>query len=420
MSLLDSLAIMDAILFHASHARLKGSESAVLNAILHNTARYGRLAPLRCSHRYLAVYSGVHEKRHGEPLKALHEQGFIDYRKGTPTKDAVGHKNTQSEIRLRVPKGWEGFRDGGWNKQSSRDGQPSEGQAESGIGHEDRDPSSSDDQEGHEDRDLPSPGLSDSTEGHEDRGPSFPRVTETVTEGSRSSLPQGHGDRDLEGHEDRDPKGHGVDTPNGESLKRGVLKREVLNGKTETPPPIAKASLGVDAQSATDQQNVPTSSTSRAKGPEALNGGSPLANAEPHSPELGAEASAVAALSSLTRHVKEAGQSHLNAERRNEIINACTRLIEKDPEIEDQDLHYLLGLWAGDRALVNANHLYDHMRRHKKYLSQFARDMEAVDRGEPVPDEWMQAGIVYGQQKRNKRVAEENRAEDQDNAAVSK
>lgn len=410
MSLLDSLAVMDAILYHSSNARLKGAEAAVLNSILHNTVRYGRLAPLRCSHRFLAAYSGVNEKRHGEPLKSLHEQGFIDYRKGMPTKDAGGHKNTQSEIRIRIPEGWQNFRDGSWNKKASA-ASPASGQGEEGEGHEDRDPHPIDLNKGHEDRDPVSNGASEN-EGHEDRDPEFAWVTESVTGESRSSLPIGHGDRESKSHGVRELKGHGVDTPNGvTSLKRGGSLRGALIGETQSSPPTAEPSVGdgIEAGSATPPMpSVQDSGSGTQPGsthslPPIVGGRNVGTNGETE-----AMNSARAALSALVLCVKGEHQSRLTPERQDEIVASCADLLERDPDIEVQDLHYLLGLWAGDRGLENANFLSEHMLRNKKHLRQVILDMEKLDDGAATaPDAWLKIGIIHGQRKRQQRQVED-------------
>lgn len=392
MEFVELLAVMSAIRFFACRARLKPSEQDVLNAVLHHTVRYGRTV-LLSSHGYLAKYTGYAPKTHGLPLKGLHEKGFIVYQQGSPKKDSSGHRHTQSQIRVIIPEGWEAFKDNSWVGRFANEGETDP--------FENGSSSSKDAGEGHLNEGLETQDLhAVDSEGLETRDP---KVSNLQTQRSRNSRPDGLESPDLQGLEIGGTK-RGV-------VNRGVLKREVLNGKTLTDPPSAEQKLGAaDAEQSHASMTAKTSppATSRPKGPEAPSSGSPLVLLNPRNPELNAETSAVAALGSLERHVKDAGRRRLTTERRDEIVTACTRLIETDPEIEDQDLHYLLGLWAGDRELGNANHLGEHMRRNKKYLSKFTRDMEANGRGEePVPDEWLKAGIVHGQQKRKRRIAED-------------
>lgn len=181
-----------------------------------------------------------------------------------------------------------------------------------------------------------------------------------------------------------------------------------MSGETQPDLPLAEQALGAaDAArgSATAKAKTHHPSSSRPKGPQAPERGAHLTLVEAYSPEDGGEDSARATLAALERHITAEGRKRLTVERRDEIVTACVRLIEKDADIETEDLHYLLGFWAGDRALENANHLYSHMRRHKRYLGQLARDMESKGRGAD-PDEWLKIGVVHGQQKRAARVAE--------------
>lgn len=181
------------------------------------------------------------------------------------------------------------------------------------------------------------------------------------------------------------------------------MKRGDSNGETQTGPPFAEQTLGAaDAArdaSASDSSDTPASS--RPKGPKALEGGTHLSLVEVYRPEESREASARAALAALLRQVKDAGRRRLTADRQDEIVERCARVLEKNSDIEDQDLHYLLGLWAGDRALENANFLHEHMSRNKRFLPQVISDMEARGFGDDSdPEEWLKVGILHGQSKR--------------------
>lgn len=410
MEFIELLAVTSAINFFACRARLKPSEQDVLHAVMHHTIRYGR-TEVRASHGFLAKFTGYAPKTHGLPLKGLHEKGFIEYRQGSPKKSGTGHRHTQSLIRVRIPEGWESFKDNAWLERfASGD----EGES-SGSPFEGRPPSESSapgegdyPKEGLESRDLPA----SEGEGLESRDP---KVSNLVTQGSRISRPYGLESRDLEGLESRGPEGHEIG-----GTKRGVLKREVLkrgdlvrgasDGEPPTDLPLAEQALGAAdaAQESSTSRAKDNHPSSRPQGPKAPEGGTHLALVDAHNPEESGETSARTALTSLLREVKDAGRRRLGAERRDEIITGCARLIEADPEIEDQDLHYLLGLWAGDRALENANHIYSHMRRNKRHLSQFIRDMETMGRGDDSDlSEWLRAGIVHGQKKRAARVQAE-------------
>ena len=406
MEMIESLAVTSAIHFFVCRARLKPSEQDVLHAILHHTVRYGH-TELRASHGYLAKFTGYAPKTHGLPLKGLDAKGFIEYRQGSPKKSATGHKHTQSYIRVRIPEGWESFKDNSWVERFASDdesggGSPFEGRppSESQASGEGERP-----MKGLESHDLsPSEGL-------ESRDPlrgEDAKVSNLVTRRSRISRPYGLESHDLEGLEIRGPEGLEIGGTKRGDLKRGVLEREDLDGETQTDLPLAEQALGAsdDAQtSATEKSKAQHPSSSRPEEPQAPDRGGHLSLVEAYSPEDGDETSARAALAALERHITKDGRKRLTVERRDEIVTGCSRLLEKDPDIEAEDLHYLLGLWAGDRALENANHLYSHMRRNKRHLTQLARDMEARGRGDD-PDEWLKVGIVHGQQKRNARLAD--------------
>lgn len=395
MEMIESLAVLSAIHFFACRARLKPSEQDVLNAVLHNTVRYGR-TEFKTSHRFLAKYTGYAPKTHGAPLKGLHEKGFITYRQGSPKKSATGHRHTQSLIRVRIPEGWEAFKDNAWVERFASD----EGSGDSSP-FEGRPPSES---KARGEGDRPGEGL----ESRDLVASTDPKVSNLVTRRSRNSRPYGLESRDLEGLESRGPEGlESRGTKRGD-LKRGDSKRGDLSGETQPDLPLAEQALGASGdarQSATKAAKAQHPSSSRPQGPQAPDRGSHLTLVEAHNPEESGEGSARAALASLERHITRDGRKRLTVERRDEIITGCSRLIEKDSDIEAEDLHYLLGFWAGDRALENANHLYSHMRRNKRHLNQLARDMEAQGRG-PDPDEWLKVGIVHGQQKRTARLAE--------------
>lgn len=406
MEMIESLAVLSAIHFFACRARLKPSEQDVLNAVLHNTIRYGR-TEFKASHRFLAKYTGYAPKTHGAPLKGLHEKGFITYRQGSPKKSATGHRHTQSLIRVRIPEGWEAFKDNAWverfaSDEGSGDSSPFEGRPPS----ESKAPGEGDRPgEGLESRDLRV------VEGLESRDPAAstdPKVSNLVTRRSRNSRPYGLESRDLEGLESRGPEGlESRGTKRGD-LKRGDSERGDLSGETQPDPPLAEQTLGAaDAAqgSAASKSKSQHPSSSRPEGPKAPDRGAHLSLVEAYSPEEGGETSARAALASLERHITQDGRKRLTVERKDEIITGCARLLEKDPEVEEEDLHYLLGLWAGDRALENANYLYSHMRRNKRHLGQLAHDMEARGRGTD-PEEWLKVGIIHGQQKREARQAE--------------
>lgn len=396
MEFIELLAVMSAIQFFACRARLKPSEQDVLNAVLHHTVRYGR-SSLLASHSYLAKFTGYGPKTHGAPLKGLHEKGFIEYKQGSPKKDASGHRHTQSKIRVRIPEGWEHFKDNSWVARFADGG---DAPFESRPPSESKDLGEGDLQQGLESPDLPDVETGEGLETQD------PKVSNLQTPRSRNSGPYGLESPDLEGLE--------IGVPNGESLERGVLRRGVLSEETQPDPPTAEASLGATdvahSPDASTAEPSPRSSSRPEESPERTSGsneGPHLTLVEARNPELSeGESSARAALDSLTRHVQDAGRKRLTVERCGEIISGCSNLIEADPEIEDQDLHYLLGLWAGDRALENANHLFSHMRRHKRHLSQVISDMEAQGGGEAEPDEWLKVGIVHGQQKRAVRLAE--------------
>lgn len=413
MEMIESLAVQSAIFYFACRARLKPSEQDVLHAVMHHTIRYGR-AEIRASHGYLAKFTGYAPKTHGLPLKGLHEKGFIEYQKGSPKKSGSGHRHTQSLIRVRIPEGWEAFKDNSWLERFA-----SEDEGESSSPFEGRPPSESSapgegvyPEEGLESRDLPAPEI----EGLESRDP---KVSNLQTSRSRISRPYGLESRDLEGLEIRGPEGHEIGgTKRGVSnrgvLKRGDSVRGDLGGETQADPPLAEQALGAaDAARESATSKAKDHHPSSRPGPKAPDGGPHLSIVDAHNPEESGETSARAALASLLREVKDAGRRRLNVERRDEIITGSARLIEADPEIEDQDLHYLLGLWAGDRALENANHLYSHMRRNKRYLTQVVRDMDSRGKGDdPDPDEWLRVGIIHGQKKRAARLQAEADAAD--------
>lgn len=398
MEFIELLAVMSAIRFFASRARLKPSEQDILNAVLHYTVRYGR-TQIRASHGYLSKYTGYAPKTHGAPLKGLHEKGFIQYVQGSPKKSGTGHKHTQSLIRVIIPEGWEAFKDNGWLTRFA-----SEGDGESSSGpFESRPPSES---EALEEGDHPKEGL----ESRDLSDAPDPKVSKLQTQRSRNSRPYGLETPDLEGLEIRGPEGLEIGGTKRGVLKRGVLERGALDGETQTDHPLAEQTLGAtDAAhtSGDDDSEKPPTSSSRPSGPKAQDDENHLSLVEAHSPEDGAETSARAALDALTRTVTASGRKRLTVERRDEIITGCSRLLEKDTAIEAEDLHYLLGLWAGDRALENANHLLTHMRRNKRHLAQLAQDMEQGSRGDDIdPVEWMKVGIAHGQQKRTARLAE--------------
>lgn len=415
MEMIESLAVLSAIHFFACRARLKPSEQDVLNAVLHHTVRYGKTG-FSASHGYLAKYTGYAPKTHGAPLKGLHEKGFITYRQGSPKKSATGHRHTQSTIRVRIPEGWEAFKDNTWverfasENEDAGGGSPFEGRPPSespapqgGVrpteGLESRDPQPS---EGLESRDLESDDAA--------------KVSNLVTPRSRISRPYGLESRDLEGLESRGVEGLEIGGTKRGDLKRGDLERGDSSGETQTDPPLAEQALGAaDAaqESATSTSKNHPPSSSRPQGPKAPVRGSHLSLVEAYRPEDSGETSARAALAALERHITADGRKRITVERRDEIITGCSRLIEKDSDIETEDLHYLLGFWAGDRALENANHLFTHMRRHKRHLNQLARDMESRGRGVD-PDEWLKVGIAHGQQKRNARLAEREAENDAD------
>lgn len=412
MEMIESLAVISAIQFFACRARLKPSEQDVLNSVIHHTVRYGH-TEIRASHGFLAVFTGYAPKTHGAPLKGLDEKGFIEYQQGSPKKSATGHRHTQSYIRVRIPDGWEAFKDNSWiDRFGSDDGRGSGG----GSPFEDRPSSKSTaskggDQplEGLESRDLP---VSSEEEGLETPDPvrrDSQKVSNLQTQRSRISRPYGLESRDLEGLEFRGPEGLEFRGTKRGDLKRGDLEREDLGGETQTDPLSAEQKLGAsnDAHPKSASDEKPARSSSRRDRPQAEEDSRHISLMNVRTPEDGAETSARAALDTLIRHVKTSARTRLTVERRDEIITGCTRLLEKDPEIETQDLHYLLGLWAGDRALENANHLYTHMRRNKRHLARLARDMEAQGKGDDDadPDEWLQVGLIHGQQKRSKRLS---------------
>ena len=261
-------------------------------------------------------------------------------------------------------------------------------------------------------------------EGLESRDPSpasDPKVSNLVTRRSRNSRPYGLESRDLEGLESRGPEGLEIGGTKRGVLKRGDLERGDLSGETQTDLPLAEQALGASGdarQSAAKTTKAQHPSSSRPKEPKAPDRGAHLSLVGAYSPEDGGETSARAALAALERHITKDGRKRLTVERRDEIITGCSRLLEKDSDIETEDLHYLLGLWAGDRAMENANHLYSHMRRNKRHLSQLARDMEERGRGSD-PDEWLKVGIIHGQQKRDARIAERE-DEDEDTSEGQK
>ena len=391
MEMIESLAVMSAIHFFACRARLKPSEQDILHAVLHHTVRYGR-TEVRASHGFLAKFTGYAPKTHGLPLKGLHQKGFIEYQQGSPRKSASGHKHTQSLIRVRIPEGWEAFKDNSWVEQLAS-GEHADGDSpfEGPPPLKPATPEEGDcPDDGHEIRDHVNAPTS--------------KVTRFETQRSRDSRPYGHEIRDHKGLEIRGPEGLEI-----RGTKRGDLKRGDLSGETQADPPLAEQALGASAdaqQSASNKTPHPRrSSSSRPKGPKAPKSRGHLSLVEAYSPEDGHETSARAALAALERHVTKDGRKRLTVERRDEIITGCTRLLEKDPDIEAEDLHYLLGFWAGDRALENANHLYSHMRRSKRHLPRVAQDMEERGQGD-APDEWLKVGIIHGQQKRTARFAE--------------
>lgn len=407
MELIESLAVISAIQFFACRARLKPSEQDVFNAVLHHTIRYGH-TEFRASHGYLAKFTGYAPKTHGAPLKGLHEKGFIEYRQGSPKKSTTGHRHTQSLIRVRIPEGWESFKDNSWVERFTSD---DSGDAGGGSPFEARPPSESKTsgegerpKDGLETRDLV---RSEGLETPDLVDPDGQKVSKLVTQRSRNSRPYGLETRDLEGLEFRGPEGLEIGGTKRGDLKRGDLERGDLTGETQTDPLPAETSLGAPdvAQTGRASHEKLTRSSSRPKGPKAPESETHLTLVEVHNPEEGDETSARAALAALTRLVKAPERRRLTVERRDEIITGCTRLLEKDPDIEEPDLCYLLGLWAGDRALENANHLYTHMRRNKRHLAQLARDMESRGRGDDV-DEWLKVGILHGQEKRAQRMAE--------------
>lgn len=398
MEFIELLAVMSAIRFFASRARLKPSEQDILNAVLHYTVRYGR-TQIRASHGYLSKYTGYAPKTHGAPLKGLHEKGFIEYVQGSPKRSGTGHKHTQSLIRVIIPEGWEAFKDNEWLTRfaSQGEGESSSGPFESRPLSESEAPKGGDHpKEGLETRDLPD--ASDS------------KVSKLVTQRSRNSRPYGLETRDHEGLEIRGPEGLEIGGTKRGVLKRGVLERGDSNGETQTDHPLAEQTLGatdVAHTSDDDDSETPPAPSSRHKGPKAPEDEKHLSLVETHTPEECAETSARAALDALARTVTTSGRKRLTVERRDEIVTGCAHLLEKDSDIEAEDLHYLLGLWAGDRALENANHLFTHMRRNKRHLAQLAQDMEQGQKGDGIdPVEWLKVGIAHGQQKRNQRLAE--------------
>lgn len=397
MEFVELLAVTSAVNFFACQARLKPTELYVLNAVMHHTVRYGN-SSTRASHGYLAKYTGLAPKTHGAPLKGLAEAGFIEYRQGSPKKSGTGHRHTQSLIRVRIPEGWELFKDGSWVKRFANDEAEDGSKASGGSPFEGRPPG---DAAVSEEGDTPLEGLE--TRDHE---------------GLEIRDPDGLETRDHKGLETRDLKGLETRGTNRGVFNRDHSKRGDLLGETRTDPLLAEPKLGA-ARAAAPASDTPRPDdaprSSRPRGPKA-----PALDSTARTPlrevrhlSDGSEEVARIALASLDRHVSRDGRSRLTVERRDEIFTACRNFIAHDPEIEPEGLHYLLGLWAGDRALENANHLYTHMRRHKRHLERLTAQMDARGRGED-PDEWLKIGIAHGQQKRSKRLAE---LESQDQSA---
>lgn len=107
-SLLVQLAIWDEITRHAAHARLSTYERATLDAVLHETVRYGRVwQSVAKSLAQLDRYAEIGRQNVSPALKKLQQLNFITYRPGSPKKSAKGHSQTKSVIRIIVPMGWE-------------------------------------------------------------------------------------------------------------------------------------------------------------------------------------------------------------------------------------------------------------------------------------------------------------------------
>lgn len=118
----DALAIMASITYYAAQARLSAREMYVLNAVVQETLRWQRVGWWSGTHTYLAEFTGMDPKRHGEHLKTLAAKGFIVYEPGTSKGDGAGHRQTNSRIRVRIPSTWAMWKDGSWRRDIADDG----------------------------------------------------------------------------------------------------------------------------------------------------------------------------------------------------------------------------------------------------------------------------------------------------------
>lgn len=326
MSLLDSLAVRDAIERQANLAHLTEPERSTLSAILHETWRYGRLTAT-VSHSYLAVYANRGPRKMGEPLTSLRDKGFIDYSPGAPARSPEGHRQTHSKIRPLIPQGWEAFRDGGWRHAETDTTQPAELH--------------------------PEPlGLRET------------KVSESEPSASRSPRGQGLGVREAKVSDSGAQSGR---------LNRGDQDGETRAGETNAPPLALRASE--------------TASEQLLRSPV-------LGSAwQPHDITRLLQASAL-----------PQAQVELTSHRLIEISDGIAQMRSADPTVTDAEAVYLVGLWAGDRRLRNADHLADHASRHRGEAAGLAELLAAEPAGT-----WLAWGYKHGTEVRRARVAARRR-----------
>lgn len=75
------------------------------------------------------------------------------------------------------------------------------------------------------------------------------------------------------------------------------------------------------------------------------------------------------------------GQERFDLTRQEEVCQGLVSLREEHPDLSDHQSLYLLGFWAGNRALRNANHFASNARRNLAEVERLAADLSGQEAG---------------------------------------
>lgn len=106
-------------------------------------------------------------------------------------------------------------------------------------------------------------------------------------------------------------------------------------------------------------------------------------------------------LEELVESLSKDGRGRLTKTRRHEVVRGLTSLRLMDPSLSDVETLYLLGFWAGDRLLANANHLPENAMRHRAEAQALAESLAQQE-----PQVCLQWGYQHGTAHREGRAVE--------------